>query len=44
MQTAARQIIEKLKEDKKRYSVLLKSVEVKEEPLEEKSVTIEGTR
>lgn len=44
MQTAARQIIEKLKEDKNQYSALLKSVGVNEEPLERKTVTIEGTQ
>lgn len=44
MHTAARQIIEKLKEDKNQYSALLKSVGVNEEPLEEKVVTIEETQ
>jgi len=44
MQTAARQIIERLKEDKDQYSALLKSVGVTEEPLEGKIVTIEGTQ
>jgi len=42
MQTSARQIIERLKEDKDQYSALLKSVGVGEDPLEEKAVTFEG--
>jgi len=44
MQTAARQIIERLKEDKEQYSALLKSVGVNDEPLEGKVVTIEGAQ
>ncbi|MDY0282768.1 MAG: AAA family ATPase [Salinivirgaceae bacterium] len=44
MQTAARQIIERLKEDKGQYSALLKSVGVSEEPLEEKPVAIEDAQ
>jgi hypothetical protein len=43
MQTAARQIIERLKEDKDQYSALLKSVGVNEHPLEGIAVTVEGT-
>ncbi|WP_256201596.1 AAA family ATPase [Nitrosomonas eutropha] len=41
MQTTARQIIGRLKEDKGQYSALLKSVGVNEESLEEKAVAIE---
>ena len=44
MQTAARQIIERLKEDKDQYSSLLKSVGVNEDPLEEIAETVEGTQ
>lgn len=44
MQTAARQIIERLKEDKGQYSALLKSVGVNEEHLKETAVKIEGTQ
>jgi len=44
MQTAARQIIDRLKEDKEQYSALLKSVGVNEELLEANAVTIEGTQ
>lgn len=44
MLTAARQIIERLKEDKDQYSALLKSVGVNEDPLEGIAVTVEGTQ
>ena len=44
MQTAAKQIIERLKEDKDQYSALLNSVGLKEEPLEEIGATIEGSQ
>lgn len=44
MQTAARHIIERLKEDKDQYSALLKSVGVNEKALEGKAITIEGAR
>lgn len=44
MQTAARQIIERLKEDNDQYSALLKSVGVNEEPGEGETVPIEGTK
>ena len=44
MQTAAQQIIERLKEDKDQYSALLKSVGLNEEPLEGIGATIEGSQ
>ncbi|MET0064826.1 MAG: AAA family ATPase [Candidatus Thiodiazotropha sp.] len=44
MQTAARQIMERLKKDNDQYLALLKSVGVKEESLEGKAVAIEGTQ
>ena len=44
MQTAARQIIERLKKDKGQYSALLRSVGANEEPIEGKAIVTEGAQ